>query len=383
MSAALPPTIAVVLPPREGFGPRRARGIGLTVRHHEMATTGYRTNVFGGRQSGPVFLDVSFRLVRAPFFVPATLRARYTLGLIPALRRLQPVLIEGHAEPTVALWLQRVFPAIPVALVLYDDPAGSRVTRSAARRQALFARTARVLTVSNWLSERVLDGIDPSPGRPPIVIPPGVDFSHLPDSVAGLEAAGTALAKRRTRVILFVGRLTAEKGADQFIAACTATLPFLPAWRAEIIGAAEHTPNSPETEFTRRLHTTADPAGIGMMGYRDHPDVMAAMARAAIVVVPGSEPEPSGRVVLEAMANGAAVICTREGALPEIGGDAVVYAAPEELPAAIRALGSDPARLAALGQAGRARAALFDLPRIGQQMDAIRARIIADGPPRL
>ena len=123
-----------------------------------------------------------------------------------------------------------------------------------------------------------------------------------------------------------------------------------------------------------------------MMGYRDHPDVMAAMARAAIVVVPGSTPEPGGRVVLEAMANGAAVICARDGASAEIGGDAATYADPTQpaaLTEAILTLGGDPRRLAVLGEAGRKRAARFDLQTIGRLVDSLRAEIIAEGAPQL
>jgi UDP-glucose:(glucosyl)LPS alpha-1,2-glucosyltransferase len=384
MSAAVPPTIAVVLPPREGFGPRRARGIGLTVRHHTLAASNYRTVVFGGRQTGPIFLDVTFRLVRTPFFVPGTARARYVLGLILPLRRLTPAMIEVHADPQIALWLQRVFPTIPVVLVLHDDPAANRLTRTPARRTLLLSRIARVLTVSGWVRDRLLDGIEP-PLRAPVVVPPCVDLANLPPSGAGLDAA-TPRAKRRTRLVLFVGRLTQEKGADLFVSACGSALAFLPGWRAEIIGAAEHEVKSAETPFIRLLNATAEPASIGMMGYRDHPDVMAAMARAAIVVVPSRMPEPAGRVVLEAMANGAAVICTREGALPEIADGAATYIDPTQTTAlsdAIRALGGDPRRLAALGEAGRQRAAQFDLPAIGRLLETVRARIIAEGAPRL
>jgi glycosyltransferase involved in cell wall biosynthesis len=133
------------------------------------------------------------------------------------------------------------------------------------------------------------------------------------------------------------------------------------------------------------LQATAEPAGISMMGYRDHPDVMAAMARAAIVVIPSRVPEPSGRLVLEAMANGAAVICSPGGALAEIGGDAAIYAdpaKPAEIAEIIRVLGADPRRLARLGEAGRQRAAEFDLPKIGRMMDQLRAQIIAEGAPK-
>jgi glycosyltransferase involved in cell wall biosynthesis len=213
-----------------------------------------------------------------------------------------------------------------------------------------------------------------------------VDIASLPKSVTGLDAAGIPLARRRTRLILFVGRLIPEKGADLFVTACTSALASLPGWRAEIIGAAEHTVKSPETQFVQLLQATAEPASIAMMGYRDHPDVMAAMARAAMVVLPGREPEPCGRVVLEALANGAAVICSPNGAAREVGGTAPLYVDPDqaaELAATMRALGGDPKRLASLGEVGRLRAALFDQPRIGRLVDHVRAQIIAEGPPRL
>jgi UDP-glucose:(glucosyl)LPS alpha-1,2-glucosyltransferase len=385
MSAAGPPTIAVILPPHEGFGPRRARGIGLTVRQHSLATTGHRTAVYGGRQSGPVFLDVTFRLVKPPLLAPVIGRARYTMGLLLQLRRLRPVLIEVHADPRIALWLQHVFPTVPVVLILHDVPGANRLTRLPAPRARLFSRLARVVMVSEWLRDRYLEGIAP-PERMPVVVPPAVDLNSLPQSVNGLESVGIAQAKRRTRVVLFVGRLIADKGVDQFIAACTTALPSLPGWRAEIIGAAEHTVKSPETTFVRMIRATAEPASISLMGYRDHPDVMAAMARAAIVVVPSRTPEPTGRVVLEAMGNGAAVICSPDGAFAEIGGDIVIYAdpgRPDEIAAAIVALGGDPKRLAALGEAGRKRAAQFDQPKIGRLVDNLRAQIIAEGAPRL
>jgi UDP-glucose:(glucosyl)LPS alpha-1,2-glucosyltransferase len=375
MSSAAPTTVAVVLPPLEGFGPRRARGIGLSVRHHALATSGHRSVVFGGPQEGPVFLDVTFRLVNTAS-IPGLVRIPYVIGLRRALRRLRPVMIEVHADPAIALWMRRLFPSIPVALVLYEEPAAHRLTRTPARRSRLFGRLARVMMVSEWLRDRYLEGIAP-PERAPVVVPPCVDLGRLPVSGSGLDARGIDLAKRRTRLVLFVGRLIAEKGADRFVAACTSALASLPGWRAEIIGASEHIANSPDTPFIRLLKASAEPAGISMMGYRDHPDVMAAMARAAIVVIPGLAPDPSGRTALEAMANGAAVICVSGGALTEIGDGAAVFVDPAELAATIRALGSDPRRIAELGVSGRQRAALFDLPKIGRLVDELRARIVA------
>ncbi|MSP03198.1 MAG: glycosyltransferase [Acetobacteraceae bacterium] len=377
MSAAASPIIAVVLPPREGFGPRRARGIGLTVRHHALATSTEHTVVFGSRQFGPVFPDVTFRLAHTVAFIPGRVQARYALGLLFALRRLRPASIEVHAEPLVAMWLQRLFPAIPVVLFLHDVPEANRLTRTPELRSELLSRTARIVTLSAWLRDRFLEGVRPH-AHAPIVIPPCVDLT-------GLSTSEAASATRRTPLVLFAGRLIPEKGVEQFVSACITALPRLPGWRAEIIGADQHAVTSPETQFVRLIRAIAEPASISMMGYRDHPDLMAAMASAAIVVIPSRTPEAGGRLALEAMASGAAVICPREGAFPEIVGDAAVYAdpaQPTELAAAICALGGDPRRLATLGEAGRKRAARFDLSKIGAQLDEARARIIADGAPR-
>jgi UDP-glucose:(glucosyl)LPS alpha-1,2-glucosyltransferase len=382
MSAAVPPSLAVVLPPREGFGPRRARGIGLMIRHLALASTAYRTVVYGSRQHGPVFLDVTFRLVTAPFYALASSRTRYVMGLIRSLRSLRPALIEVHAEPKIAMALQRVFPSVPVVFVAHEDPSASRFTRAPARRVSLFSRVARVVTVSEWLRDLYVDGVSPPPTHAPMVVPPPVDLTNLQPSSATLDATGVTQAQRRSRVILFVGRLVAEKGADIFVSACTAALPSLPGWRAEIIGGADYQPARVETTFIRTLEATAEAASISLMGYRDHPDAMAAMARAAIVVVPSRAADPSGRVVLEAMANGAAVICSPGGAVAEIGGDAVIYAEGDAIAQSILVLGGDPRRIAAMAEAGRRRAGQFDLARIGRLVDAQRARIIADWRPK-
>jgi glycosyltransferase involved in cell wall biosynthesis len=81
----------------------------------------------------------------------------------------------------------------------------------------------------------------------------------------------------------------------------------------------------------------------------------------AIVVAAPSRGEGFGLPVLEAMACGAPVLTTYRTSLPEVGGDAVAYTEPDagSIAFALRALLDDPARRAALSEAGYARAQDF------------------------
>jgi glycosyltransferase involved in cell wall biosynthesis len=84
-------------------------------------------------------------------------------------------------------------------------------------------------------------------------------------------------------------------------------------------------------------------------------------------------------VALEAMACGAALAYAPRGGLPEVAGEAGVAIDPDD-PAAMAetlvALAGDPARRAALGEAGRARAQGFALPEAIARLDALRTDVL-------
>jgi len=355
------PLVAAILPPHEGFGPARAGAIGMVARA-QARSAGFRCVVFGGPQEA-VFPDVAFRGVRPAFWAPGNVNLRFGAALLLPLWRLRPALIEVHNRPELALFLARCLPRHKVVLLLHNDPQSMRRARSATERTALLRRLARVVTVSDYLRRRLLDGV-PDTLPAPVVLPNGSDLAALPPP------------QPREKLILFVGRIVADKGADAFAAACAAALPHLPGWRAEMLGADRFGTGGPDTAFERRTRALAEAAGVPLLGYREHPVILEAMARAAIVVVPSRWEEPFGLVALEAMASGAALICSRRGGLPEVAGDAALYADPEPdaLAAAIRKLADDPERRAALGEAGRARA--FGVQRVTAQIDLIRNDIV-------
>lgn len=371
------PPVAIVLPYREYFSPGAAGAVALLVRRLATWREGFAPTVIGPPPSMPPFADVPFRPARATWWPPANTARRYGHAVARLIQAEPPALIEVHNRPELALFLARRFPRIPVSLFLHNDPQGMRNAKTPAERTRLLHRLAAVANASAWLRGRLLEGVPPhnlaSPARDPVVLHNCLDLNEVPPSPPDRE-----------QTILFAGRVVRDKGADTFVEACAAALPHLPGWRAVMIGADRFGPDSPETPWIAALRPRAAAAKVEMWGYRPHAEVMAAMARAAIIVVPSRWPEPFGLTALEAMAAGGALLCAPRGGLPEVFGDAGLAIDPDNpatLAATIRELAANPARLAALGEAGRARARQFDLPVAAARLDALRRQILVSPIP--
>lgn len=349
-----------MLPPNEGFGPAAVGAVGLLV--HRLARAGAGGLVLGRATQGPAFADVPFRPVRPGWGLSRA--AQYARGLALAVREAGPRLIEVHNRPEIALRLLGL--GAPVSLILNNDPQAMRGAQSARQRAGLLDRLALVMTSSDWLRQRLLEGVAP-PARPPVVLPNCID---VPPPATG----------SRENLILFAGRVVADKGADTFVEACARVLPVLPGWRAEMIGADRFRPDSPDTPFLQALRPRAEAAGVVMRGHQPNEAVLGAMQRAAIVVVPSRWAEPFGLVALEAMACGAALVCSPHGGLPEVAGETAVYADPDEpdsVAGAVLSLACDIGRRATMAAAGRVRSEGFGAAAAAARLVALRAGIPA------
>jgi glycosyltransferase involved in cell wall biosynthesis len=100
---------------------------------------------------------------------------------------------------------------------------------------------------------------------------------------------------------------------------------------------------------------------ITLLGHVPDADLRALMASAAALVFPSLH-EGFGLPVVEAMTLGLPVITSRRTALPEVGGDAVLYADPEsahDLALQIDRILTQPGLAGELREKGRERARLF------------------------
>ncbi len=359
------PDVAVVLPPRETFSSTGSGSVSLLVHRMTQAPSRYRRVVLGAACKSP-FADVAFRGVRESWY-PGSRSRRYSDGLSRHLG--QTKLIEVHNRAEVALILAHRRPNARVSLFLHNDPQTMRGLQTATLRTQAAAKLAGIVCVSKFLADQLCVG---APTAVATVLPNCMDLSALP-----------APATQREPLILFVGRLVADKGADSFVEACRQVLPFLPGWRAEMIGADRFSVDSPITPFVAKLRPEATRAGVQMSGYQPFGQCMQAMARAAIVVVPSRWQEPFGLTALEAMANGAALICSGRGGLAEVVHDVALPCDPDDpttIAAAIRHLAAHPEECAVRGAAGWARAGRFDLRMTAAALDAYRDSLLAEQP---
>lgn len=119
-------------------------------------------------------------------------------------------------------------------------------------------------------------------------------------------------------VVGIVGRLDWWKGHEYFLQALAQVKQALPAVRGLIIGEPEHTPEN--TAYYQKLLVLTETLGlqetVRFTGFRK--DVPRLLAALEVMVLGSSEPEPFGRVVIEAMAAERPVIATAAGGVLDI-----------------------------------------------------------------
>jgi len=121
-----------------------------------------------------------------------------------------------------------------------------------------------------------------------------------------------------TPLVGIVGRLDWWKGHEYFLQALAQAKQTIPSLRGLIIGEPEHTAEN--AAYYQKLLTLTETLGLQnevcFTGFRS--DVPRLLAALDVMVLASSEPEPFGRVVIEAMAAERPVIATAAGGVLDI-----------------------------------------------------------------
>ncbi len=355
--------IAVILPPREGFSPQAFGAVSLSLRDFTLHSALRESiHIYGGRNEPP-FADINYHAcdVSRPWYMRA--RVRYLRALKRELSALKPSLIEVHNRPILALKIA-AWKLAPVSLFLHNDPCDMEAANTPAKRAKLQTELVGILHVSQHIQRCFQEGIIAA-GRH-VVCPLGI-------------ALPTTSSTKKNEIV-FVGRMVPEKGVHMFAEALVQTLPQLPDWRGVFVGG-KHFATGALSPYEQQAHTILLPvwSQIDWRGFQDHTNTMQAFADAAIAVIPSLWEEPFGRIAMEAMAHGCAVITSARGGLAEIVGRDALVPSPftaETLASAILALTRDSTLRSLMQQQAIKRATQFDITLAARHLDTVRTQLM-------
>jgi glycosyltransferase involved in cell wall biosynthesis len=284
----------------------------------------------------------------------------YLQAILKQAEETKPELIEVHNRPALALQLAGCT-KVPVALHLHNDPQEMRKCQTAKQR-TLLLRKMYVYCVSRWVRERLLDGVPESLSSKVFVTPCGIE---LPEKQAP-----------KGQEILYVGRMTPNKGVLEAVQAMAEVLPEFPGWNGRVIGGRRHSISEELSDYEKQIQEAATPA-IFIDGFQPYEVTQAAVARAALMVVPSKWDEPFGRTALEGMAHGCAVITSGHGGLREVvEHHALISAvAPDALASAMRMLMEDDALRNMLQRGAPQQAERYRIDICATMLDNARATI--------
>jgi len=349
---------------------------GVPAVERSAAVTVHRLPLLYQRLAPRLSLDAA-----RPFHPPAP-DLLFRRLLAEVVQEVKPDVIHAHAW-SVFSCLARTFPRTPVMMTAHDyglvcarrslvhrsgtscpGPSwrrcgpcagspyglakGNVLAAASLSSLRLLKKVATFTAVSDYVANRLSPTIGQVAGQPVHTLHP-----FVPDGLyeSGWQAERPEFLPAQDGYLLYVGQLSRHKGVDVLIDAyrrLSSPPPLL------MLGTPHPTSPAPESL----------PAGVTMRTSVAHRSVIAAMVRAACVVVPSVWPEPFPTTASEAQNCGVPVIASAVGGIPEqiLDGQTgwLVPAADERaLTDRLAELLASSDRARAMGQAGRLHGRLF------------------------
>jgi GalNAc-alpha-(1->4)-GalNAc-alpha-(1->3)-diNAcBac-PP-undecaprenol alpha-1,4-N-acetyl-D-galactosaminyltransferase len=277
------------------------------------------------------------------------------------LKKIQPRMLLSFSDQMniVALEAARRLP-FPTWIAEHSDPARQRLGRLwEGWRSRSYPRAAGCVALTPSIARTLEDWIPASRLR---VIPPAID----PPAIASPASIEDGRSAEKAARVLFVGRLSPEKGIDLLLRAWQQIAADLPGWELHIAG-----------DGNERLHLeqmAMNTRGVCFLGWLETP--WSAFQTADLFVLP-SRYEGFPIALLEAMSQGKACIvsrCTSAIDILNASGEAlrvVPVESAEHLAKAIHDLARAPETRRLLGEHARRVSEEYRWQQVGQLWDQL------------
>lgn len=312
-------SVATVLPPREGFNSEEAGAIALFVSHYmRVEKDSVDSTVFGGWVGTP-YKDLKYRSVNIP-------RLRLTSKSIAYANKVSELVLQGgyslvevHNRPVIALAIKQRCPELKVSLFLHNDPATMKELRSPRFLQNCVREIDCFVAVSHFVADS-LSKMCPEVKSKTKVVYNALDESWFdrPESTIDLDDLPIN--------VTYIGRIVPEKGVLEVAQAVKQLSLSSKRFNFSFIGSSGFLKSASETDFEREVKrlVEASSSSVEYLGARSNDFIRQHLQKSDLVIVPSKVKEAFGRVLLEAMSQNNACIISDAGALPEVGGEAVI-----------------------------------------------------------
>jgi glycosyltransferase involved in cell wall biosynthesis len=302
-------------------------------------------------------------------------------ALIRLMQKFRPQVVHTHTAKAGTLGrLAAHFARVPVVVHTYHghvfhgyfSPTKTKIFLAIERWLAW--STDRLLAVSNQVRRELLDLGIGSPERL-TVLPLGLNLDRLltcEDLRGGLR--NELGVKQDVLLVGIIARLVAIKRHEWFLEAAAKVATAYPNCQFLLIGDGDR-----RQELEALVQQLSLASQVRFLGWRS--DLVRIYADLDLVALTSAN-EGSPVSLIEAMAAGKAVVCTRVGGVPDIVADGIVglLVAPGDTTAlaeAITALLADPQRRRQMGEAGRQRMyPAFSAQRLVQDMDQLYTSLL-------
>ena len=299
--------INILLPYKEKFDKNKASSVSITVRNNLLHSNYLnQIKIFGQNVETPIFKDNFVGLKYSILSLKSKNKflAHEMLKIINKdLDKKQ--LIELHNRPYLVEEITRGT-KFPVSLFFHNDPQKMKGSKSIKERENILSKCAAIFCVSEFIKKKFLEGIKEN-------------FQKVHLLYNGVEKKLKKFPTKR-KEILFVGRLVIEKGVHLYVDAIKGIAPNYPEWNFGLIGSFKLGDNKNRNLYSDKIIKKMKAIGpqAQFYGFKNQEFVEEKMKSASIIVIPSIWEEPFGLVAAEAMNNGACIIASKVGGIPEI-----------------------------------------------------------------
>ena len=299
--------INILLPYKEKFDEHKASSVSITIRNNLLHSKYLnQIKIYGQNVQNPSFKDNFIGLK----YSILSLKGKNEFLAYKMLKIInkdteQKQLIEIHNRPYLIDQFTKNI-KFPIILFFHNDPQTMKGSKSIKDREKILDKCAAIFCVSEFIKSKFVEGI-------------GTNLNKIHVLYNGVERKIKKFPKKKKEV-LFVGRLVPEKGVHFYVEAVKSLVNKYPEWTFRLIGSFRLGDKENRNLFADKIIKKFSLIGpqAKFHGFQEQKFVEEKMKNASIVVIPSLWEEPFGLVAAEAMSNGACIVASKVGGIPEI-----------------------------------------------------------------